>query len=48
MSENQMKSQIIAAGIGQMKVGEHWELSLRELAIEAVLAAVKDLSLIHI
>ena len=45
-------------GIGQTKVGEHWEKSLRHLAGEAVLAAMHDasiemadslyLSLIHI
>ncbi|MGQ9625648.1 MAG: thiolase domain-containing protein [Anaerolineae bacterium] len=29
-------------GIGQTKVGEHWEKSLRELAVEAVLAAISD------
>ena len=32
-------------GIGQTKVGEHWEKSLRELAGEAVLAALRDASL---
>jgi acetyl-CoA C-acetyltransferase len=29
-------------GIGQTKVGEHWDKSLKELATEAVLAAIKD------
>ncbi len=29
-------------GIGQTKVGEHWDLSLRHLALEALLAALKD------
>jgi len=29
-------------GIGQTKVGEHWEKSLRHLAAEAVLAAMQD------
>jgi len=42
MDADKMKPQIIAAGIGQTKVGEHWDTSLRELAIEAVQAAVKD------
>ncbi|MEK7443173.1 MAG: thiolase domain-containing protein, partial [Chloroflexota bacterium] len=29
-------------GIGQTDVGEHWETSLRHLALEAVEAALKD------
>ncbi|MEK7808728.1 MAG: beta-ketoacyl synthase N-terminal-like domain-containing protein, partial [Chloroflexota bacterium] len=29
-------------GIGQTEVGEHWETSLRHLALEAVEAALKD------
>ena len=29
-------------GIGQTPVGEHWEKSLRDIAVEAVLAAMKD------
>jgi acetyl-CoA C-acetyltransferase len=29
-------------GIGQTKVGEHWDISLRHLALEAMLAALKD------
>ena len=29
-------------GIGQTTVGEHWERSLRHLAGDAVLAAMKD------
>jgi len=29
-------------GIGQTKVGEHWELSLKELATHAILDAIKD------
>ena len=29
-------------GIGQTKVGEHWTKSLKELATEAILAAIKD------
>jgi acetyl-CoA C-acetyltransferase len=33
---------VVIAGIGQTEVGEHWELSLRELAFEAVEAAVAD------
>lgn len=32
-------------GIGQTKVGEHWEKSLRQLAGEAVLAAMRDASI---
>ena len=29
-------------GIGQTKVGEHWDVSLRHLALEAILAALQD------
>jgi acetyl-CoA C-acetyltransferase len=29
-------------GIGQVKVGEHWAKSLKELATEAILGAIKD------
>ncbi|MBC7240304.1 MAG: thiolase domain-containing protein, partial [Chloroflexi bacterium] len=29
-------------GFGQTPVGEHWELSLRHLAAQAVLAAMQD------
>jgi len=39
---NKMHSNVIIAGIGQAPVGEHWEMSLRELAAEAILAALKD------
>ena len=33
---------VVIAGIGQIPVGEHWELSLRNLAARAMLAAIKD------
>jgi acetyl-CoA C-acetyltransferase len=39
---DQMGSEVIIAGIGQTQVGEHWAMSLRELAAEASLAALKD------
>ena len=29
-------------GIGQVKVGEHWDKALKELATEAILGAIKD------
>lgn len=35
-------SDVVVAGIGQTPVGEHWEKSLRELAAEAILTALKD------
>jgi len=35
-------SEVIIAGIAQTSVGEHWEKSLRGLAAEALLGAVKD------
>ncbi len=34
--------QVAVIGIGQTKIDEHWNLSLRDLAGEAVLAALKD------
>jgi acetyl-CoA C-acetyltransferase len=33
---------VVIAGIGQTPVGEHWELSLRTLAVRAIQAARKD------
>jgi acetyl-CoA C-acetyltransferase len=33
---------IVIAGIGQTEVGERWDISLRELAFDAIQAAVKD------
>jgi acetyl-CoA C-acetyltransferase len=35
-------SEIVIAGIGQTSVGEHWDISLRELAFHAVQAAMRD------
>lgn len=35
-------TEIIIAGIGQTPVGEHWDVSLRDLALEAIQAALKD------
>ena len=37
-----MHSEVIIAGIGQTPVGEHWSASLRELAAQAILAALRD------
>lgn len=34
--------EVIIAGIGQVPVGEHWQLSLRNLAARAMLDAIKD------
>jgi len=39
---NQTHTEVVVAGVGQTPVGEHWEISLRELAAEAILAALKD------
>ncbi len=36
------RSEVIVAGIGQTPVGEHWEISLRQLAAEAILSALND------
>lgn len=35
-------SDVVIAGIGQVPVGEHWEISLRSLAARAMLAAIQD------
>ena len=35
-------SDIVIAGVGQTSVGEHWDLSLRELAHQAIQAALQD------
>jgi acetyl-CoA C-acetyltransferase len=35
-------AEVLIAGIGQTTVGEHWELSLRELALRAIEAARAD------
>jgi acetyl-CoA C-acetyltransferase len=37
-----MNSDVLIVGIGQTPVGEHWDLSLRELAARAVLDAIRD------
>jgi acetyl-CoA C-acetyltransferase len=33
---------VVIAGLGQTPVGEHWDISLRELALQAVTAALND------
>jgi acetyl-CoA C-acetyltransferase len=33
---------VVIAGIGQLPVGEHWDLSLRQMAVSAIQAALKD------
>lgn len=33
---------VVIAGVGQMPVGEHWDISLRELALQAIEAARAD------
>lgn len=35
-------TEVVIAGIGQVPVGEHWNISLRSLAAKAMLAAKKD------
>lgn len=36
------KPQILIAGIGMTPVGEHWDISLRNLALDAISAAIAD------
>ncbi len=33
---------VVIAGVGQTPVGEHWTTSLRELALNAIEAAIQD------
>jgi acetyl-CoA C-acetyltransferase len=33
---------VVVAGIGRTPVGEHWEKSLRELAVAAIMEALRD------
>ena len=33
---------VVIAGLGQTQVGEHWDISLRELALEAIESARQD------
>src|SRR5512142_1784890 len=35
-------TEVVIAGIGQTEVGEHWEISLRDLALEAIHEAIHD------
>lgn len=35
-------TEVIVAGLGQTAVGEHWEIGLRELALDAIKGAVQD------
>jgi acetyl-CoA C-acetyltransferase len=35
-------SQVVIAGIGMLPVGEHWQLSLRNLAVQAIRLALAD------
>src|SRR3972149_5916736 len=35
-------TEVVIAGIGQTPVGEHWEISLRDLALAAIQAALED------
>jgi acetyl-CoA acetyltransferase len=35
-------SDVVIAGIGYTEVGEHWEIGLRELAVQAIHTAIND------
>jgi len=37
-----MSNEVVVAGIGQTPVGEHWEVSLKELAFQAIESAMED------
>ncbi len=40
-------TEVVIAGIGQTEVGEHWEVSLRDLALAAMHEAMKDSGGLH-
>ena len=40
--DKKMSAEVILAGIGQTAVGEHWNVSLRELGFRAIQAAIQD------
>jgi len=40
--------EIAIIGIGQTKINEHWDKSLRELAGEAIIEAMQDAQVTHI
>src|SRR5512143_3985461 len=40
-------TEVVIAGIGQTEVGEHWEISLRDLALEAMHEAIHDSAELH-
>ncbi|MCS7104676.1 MAG: thiolase domain-containing protein [Thermofilaceae archaeon] len=40
-----MNGKVYIIGAGATKIGEHWDKSLRDLAVEALFAAVKDASI---
>lgn len=42
MAPDRTTNDVVIAGIGCTPVGEHWEFSLRQLALQAIAAAVKD------
>jgi acetyl-CoA C-acetyltransferase len=41
-NKEELMTEVVIAGIGQTPVGEHWEISLRDLAVDAIQAALKD------
>jgi acetyl-CoA C-acetyltransferase len=40
--KGEFMTEVVIAGIGQTPVGEHWDVSLRSLAVKVMLAAIKD------
>ncbi|HDI75000.1 MAG: thiolase domain-containing protein [Thermoprotei archaeon] len=43
-----MKENVVICGIGYTRIGEHWDKSLRELAVEASLKALEDSGFDHV
>ena len=41
-TKGEYMTDVVIAGIGQTPVGEHWEISLRDLALDAIQDALKD------
>jgi acetyl-CoA C-acetyltransferase len=42
LEDNDLLREVSIVGIGQIAVGEHWERSLRDMAVDAIRAALRD------
>ena len=42
LEDNDLLREVSIVGIGQIAVGEHWERSLRDMAVDAIQTALRD------